>query len=411
MAYSAATLSSLNGFHKDRRADKLEKLVPKDFHMLQDIPFKKGKKLGRTYLQPVFMTYPHGVTFSASDVIPSLNAAVAAETKEASVQSYQVIARERLSYDAADRAGSSEEAYENETEFLMEALRLSHASKLEAIMLYGGHANGLGTISLVATNALTVTAAEWAPGIWAGSENMRLDVYTATTYTKTTSVTSVDLDTHIVTVASGTGITAGDIFFYEGAYGNTMTGVHQILSNSSTLFGIDASTRNLWKAVTQTAASTTLKMLPFMQAAAKARIKGMRGEVTGYVSAFQFVDMVDEIEAARTDGNHQLKGAKYERGADGMKIFSPNGTVTLKISDFVKHGFAFGLLMDGSWSRIGSSDLTFRHPGKNAGDKEATFIHLQEAGGYEFRSWSNFSAFSSKPGANFVINNIVSSSS
>lgn len=408
MPYSAATLSSLNGFHKDRRAEKLEKLIPQDFHLHRDMPYKKGKKLGRTYLQPVFLTYPHGITFSASDVVPTLNAAVAAETKEASVQAYQIIGRERISYDAADRAASDEEAYENETEFLMEALRLSHVSKSEALGFYGGHANGLGTVASISGNILTITTSEWAGGIWAGAENMRLDVYTASTYVKTTSVSSADLDGLTVTVANATGITAGDALHYEGSYGNVATGLHQIITNSSTLFGIDAGTRNLWKGVTQTAGSTTAKLLPFMQAAAKARIKGMRGEVTGFVNAFSFVDMVDEIEAAKT--NQELKGMSYERGAEGMKIFSPNGTITLKISDFVKRGFAFGVLMDGSWCRIGSSDITFNHPGAKKGEK-VTFIHLQEAGGYEFRNWSNFAWFTSKPGANFVMNNIVNSAS
>lgn len=410
MPYSAGTLSSMNGFHKDRRAEKLEKLVPKDFHLVHDIPFKKGKKLGRNYLQPVFMTYPHGVTFSASDAMPALNAAVAAETKEASIGSYQVIARERISYDAADRAASDEEAYENETQFLMEALRLSHLSKLEAVMFYGGHANGLGTIATsgVSGNVCTITTAEWAGGIWAGAENMRIDAYNSTTYVKTVSVTSVDLDSLTVTVSNATGLTDGYAFFYEGSYGNTMTGIHQIITNSSSLFGINASTYNLWKGVTQTASSTTLKLLPLMQAGAKARIKGMRGSVKAYVNAFSFVDLVDEIEAARTDGNGQVKGAKYERGGDSMKIHSANGSMEIVVSDFVKRGLAFGLIQDDSWQRIGSSDLTFRYPGTKS---EETFIHLQEHSGYEFRSWSNFSAFCSKPGANFVINNIVNSAS
>ncbi len=408
MAFSVETLASLNGFAKDIRAEKLEKLVPADFHLINDIPFNKRKKLGRNYLQPVFLTYPHGVTFSVADVVPNLNAVVTAITREASVTPFQIIARDRLSYDSADRAASAEEAFENETTFLMEALRLSHTSKAEALMFYGGHANGLGTVLSVATNVISVTVAEWAGGIWAGSENMRVDIYNAGTYVKTCQIASVDLDLKTLTVDNGTGVAGGHAIFYEGAFGNTQYGIHQIITNGSTLFGIDASAYSLWKGVTQAGGGTTASLLVFLQAGARARIKGMRGKVKTYLSAFAFADLVNQVEAAKHDSSGALKGSQIERGSDSMKIYSPNGNQEFVVSDFVKYGLAFGTIQDGSWTRIGSSDVTFRYPGT---DKEEFFIHLQEAGGYEFRSWSNFSLFSSRPGANFVVNNLVNSAS
>jgi hypothetical protein len=404
MAYNAATLSSLNGFHKHIHAPKLEKLIPEDHHIFRDIPFQKGHKLGRDYLQPVHLTLPHGATFSASDAVPTLKAAIASQTKEATVDAYQIIMRERVGYDAADRAASSESAYENDMTFLMEGLRLSHASKAEALNWYGQDSSGLGTVASISTNTLTIPTSQWAPGIWQGGENLRLDVYTSTTYQKTVTVTAVDFDNLTVTVDNAQGISAADVLYFEGAYGNSQAGIHKIVTNTGSLFGIDASTYNLWKGITQTAGSTTLSFLTLMKAVAKARVKGFRGEADVYINPATFTDLVNQVEAARTDD--QRKGMTVDRGADSFRVRSANGALNIKVSDFVKKGFAYGLVKDGSWKRIGSSDITFRYPGT---DKEDFFIHLQEAAGYEFRSWSNYALFCARPGANFVINNIVNS--
>ncbi len=402
MAYQAATLSSLNGFFKQRHLPTLEKLVPEDFFAMRDWGFRPDVKLGRQFRKPVHLTYPHGATYSASDSVPTLAAPIAAEVKEMTFDAYQMIMRERISYDAGDRAKGSEEAYENEVGFLMEALRMSHTHKRECLLWYGQHASGLGTVGAVSTNELTIATGQWAPDIWAGSENLRLDVYTGTTFQKTVSVSSVDLDLMKVSVDNGAGVTVGDALHFAGSYGNTSKGFHAIVTESSSQFGVPV-TYNLLKGVTQSAGNGTLKLDHLLQAGAKARVKGMRGSVKAYVSDFAFADLDLAVEDQKTNFKD---GRRIERGADNMTVYGANAKIEIQVCGFVKKGLAFLALNDGSWGRYGTSDVTFRYPGT---DKEQFFIHLQEAGGYEFRSWSNDSLFSPRPGASAVITDIVNS--
>jgi hypothetical protein len=405
MSFSTATLSSLNGFFKQRHLETLEKLVPEDFFAMRDWGFRPDVKLGRQFRKPVHLTYPHGVTFSASDSVPTLAAPIAAEVKEMTFDAYQMIMRERISYDAGDRASSTAAAYENEVGFLMEALRMSHTHKRECLLWYGQHADGLGTVASISTNTLRITTAQWAPDIWAGSENLRLDVYTGSTYVKTVSVSSVDLDTMDVTVDNAASITAADALHFAGSYGNTSKGFHAISTETSTQFGV-AVTYNLLKGVTQSASSGRLKLEHLLQAGAKARVKGLRGSVKAYVNDFSFADLDLEVEQARTDPQRGGGSRRIERGAENMTVYGANAKIEIQVCGFVKKGLAFLSLNDGSWGRYGTSDVTFRYPGT---DKEQYFIHLQESAGYEFRSWSNDSLFSPRPGASAVITNIVNS--
>jgi hypothetical protein len=402
MPFQAGTLSSLQGFFKQRHLDGLEKLVPEDFFAMRDWGFKPDVKLGRQFRKPVHLTYPHGVTFSASDSVPTLAAPIAAEVKEMTFDAYQMIMRERISYDAGDRAASNEAAYENEVGFLMEALRMSHTHKRECLLWYGQHASGLGTVGSISSNTLTITTAEWAPDIWAGSENLRLDVYTGTTYVKTVSVSSVDLDLMQVVVDNASGVTAADALHFAGSYGNTSKGFHAIATEATSQFGV-AVTYNLLKGVTQSAGNATLKLDTLLQAGAKARVKGLRGSVKAYVSDFAFADLDLAVEDQKTNFKD---GRRIERGHDNMVVYGANAKIEIQVCGFIKKGLAFMALNDGSWGRFGTSDVTFRYPGT---DKEQYFIHLQEAGGYEFRSWSNDSLFSPRPGASAVITNIVNS--
>ena len=406
MAFNAATVSSLNGSFKQRHLPKLEKLVGEDTHLIRDIPFEEGLKEGALFRQPVYLTRPHGITFSASDSAPTLNSPIAAQTKELSFDAYQMIMRERISYDAADRMAGSEAAYISSTGDLPMWLRLAHLHYVEMMLWYGQHANGVGTVASISGNVLTITTAEWAPQVWVGSENMRLDVYTGSTYVKTVSVVAYDLDLMTVTVDASAGITAADALHPAGSYGNCLKGVHTIVTESSSQFGQSPATYNLLKGVSQTCSGGTMKFETLLKGLAKAKAKGLNKKAKLYCSEFTFPDLVNEVEAARSDPSRAGKdgGTTIERGADNMKIFSPGGSFEIQCSSYVKKGLAFGLIQDGSWSRYGTSDVTFKVPGSKGDD---FFMHLQDVAGYELRSWSNFANYTPRAGSNVVFTSIV----
>jgi hypothetical protein len=418
MAFNAATVSSLNGSFKQRHLPKLEKLVGEDQHLTRDIPFEEGVKEGALFRQPVYLTRPHGITFSASDSAPTLNAPIAAQTKELSFDAYQLIMRERISYDAADRMAGSDAAYISATGDLPTWLRMAHMHYVEMMLWYGQSSTGIGQIATggVTGNVCTIAAAEWAPQIWVGSENMRLDVYRAGAFVKTASVTAYNVDFSngqggSVTLDSAAGVNAADVFYPAGSFGNSYRGIDTIITEASNQFGQSPATYNLLKGVQQTCSNGTLKFKTLLYGLAKARAKGLSKKATLYVSEFTFPDLVDEVESARTDSqrgasasNQSLRGTEIKRGADNMTVLSPNGTFEIQVSSYCKKGSAYGLIQDGSWSRYGTSDVTFRVPGSK---DEEFYMHLQDVAGYEIRSWANFANYTPRAGSNVKFTNIL----
>lgn len=415
MAFSVATVSSLNGSFKQRHLPKLENLVGEDQVLTRDIPFEEGIKEGALFRQPVYVTRPHGITFAASDSAPTLVAPIAAQTKELSFDAYQLIMRDRISYDAADRMASSEAAYISATGDLPTWLRMAHLHYVELMLWYGQSSTGVGTVATggVSSNTITITAAEWAPQIWVGSENMRLDVYQSdnATFQKTCQVVSYNLDFAsnaggTVTVDSAIGVTDGYIFHPAGSKGNCYKGIDAILTETSSQFGQSPTTFNLLKGVSQDLVNTALKFKPLLYGLAKARAKGLSKKAKVYVSEFTFPDLVDEVEAARTDPQRggELRGTEIKRGADSMTVLSPNGTFEVQVSSYCKKGYAYGLIQDGSWSRYGTSDVTFKVPGSKG---EEFYMHLQDVAGYEIRSWANFALYTPRAGSNVRFKNLL----
>ncbi len=408
MAYSAATVSSLNGSFKQRHLPKLEKLVSEDTQLIRDIPFEEGVKEGALFRQPVYLTRPHGITYSASDAVPTLAAPIAAQTKELSFDAYQLIMRERISYDAADRMAGSEASYLSKTGDLPMWLRLAHLHYAELGLWYGQHADGIGTVASISGNTLTITTAQWAPQIWVGSENMKLDMYTVTTLAKAgVQVVSYDLDLMTVTVDNAVGITAGDVIHPAGSYGNSYRGVHDIITEATSQFGQSPTTYNLLKGVSKSMSGGTAKFQKLQEGLAQAKAKGLSKKAKLYCSEFTFPDLVTEVDAARTDSQRSVAGpgTSIERGADNIKIHAPTGTIEIQVSSYCKKGVAFGMIQDGSWSRYGTSDVTFKVPSPDG--KDNFFMHLQELGAYEIRSWSNFANYTPRAGSNIVFTSIV----
>ena len=407
MAYSAHTVSSLNGSFKQRHLPRLENLVGEDTQFIKDIPFEEGIKEGALFRQPVYLTRPQGITFAASDSVPTLAAPIAAQTKELSFDAYQLIMRERIGYDAADRMAGSEAAYVTKTGTLPMWLRLAHVHYAELMLWYGQHADGIGTVSAISGNVLTITTAQWAPQIWVGSENMKIDFYTGATLAKAgASVVSYDLDLMKVTVDNAVGITVGDAIHPAGSYGNSYRGVHDIVTETTSQFGQNPSTYNLLKGVEQTASGGTLKFETLLRGLAKAKAKGLSKKCKVYISEFTFPDLVNEVDAARTDAQRSAAGpgTTIERGADNIKVIGANGVIEIQVSSYCKKGLACGLVQDGSWQRYGTSDVTFKVPGP---DKENFYMHLENHAAYELRSWSNFANYTPRAGSNVVFTNVL----
>ncbi len=404
MSQSANDLNSLNGNFKETYADKLHNLIPEGVKLLPRIKFApRPKQPGNFYHAPVILGMEHGVTYAAPDEGAfNLNPPISGQTKDATVRGYQMLLRSALSYEAAARSmGGGSKAFEDATKFLVESMTRSVSRRLEAELFYGQM--GIGAVDSSTATTITVTTAEWAPGIWVGSENMKIEIRDSagTTLRGTASVSSVDMETRVVTLdATPAGTSATDTIWFHGSYGKEFAGVHKIITNTGELFGIDASQFSLWKGNSK-AASGTLGFDEISDALARAVEKGLESKVTAFVNPRTWVDLLDELVAKR-QFDQSYKSSMGEDGHENITFYSQNGKIEVVSSIFVKEGYAFLLALE-DMIRIGSTDVTFRRPGQ--GDE--FFRDLENSAGYELRCYTDQALFCRAPGKQTVVTSIV----
>ena len=403
--FSTDTAGNLNGFFKEVYADELQKLIPEGLKLINMIKFiSKDKQGGNLFHQPVILGAEHGVTFASSDDDAfNLQPAVAGVIKDAQVRGNPMVMRSLLGYVAASRATGSKNAFMDATKYLVANMLRSMSKKLEIHLLYGQM--GYGVVSAAASTLVTITTAEWAPGIWAGAEGMPIEIRDTTGATSRGDfvISSVDMDARTVTVttsASAAGVVATDVIYHKGAYGNEFAGIHKILTNTGTLFNISASSYNLWKGNSYSAAGA-LSFTKMSKAASRATEKGADGKLTVLVNPRGWADLLTE-QADLRSFDQSYSQSQLDNGAKAIKFFSQNGEIEIVPSIYVKEGFAYMLSLD-TFMRVGSSDISFKRPGQ--GDE--FFRDLENSAAYELRAYTDQAVFCSAPGHNVLITGVV----
>lgn len=397
------TLDTLNGLFKQVYADQLQDLIPDGVKLLVKIPFSKRDSIGQAYNQPVVLGMEHGVTFAGpTEDAFTLNDAVAGQIKNAEVKSSQLVLKSLLGYASASRsAEGGAKSFKSATKFLVGNMLRSVTKKLEIEMLYGQV--GYATLAAAASSTtIAIPAAQWAPGIWAGAENMPIDVRdSAGGNSRLRTVTAVNFETKSITVDSAITLALDDVIYHKGAYGKEFAGIHKIITNTGSLFGIDASQYSLWKGNQYDAASAPLSFQKLQEAVAKAVEKGLDSDVTVIVNPEVWADLLTDQAALRMYDS-SYSPSKLENGSKELKFHGQNGMIEIVPSIYCKRGFAYVLSMD-EWMRIGSTEVTFRRPGR--GDE--FFRDVEGAAAYELRCYTDQCVFSHSPGKNVLIINIA----
>lgn len=407
MAYTGTnTLATLNGLFKEIYAGKIENLIPDGVKLLNRIPFaKKDAQPGNAYHQPVILGHEHGVTFAGATSIDAfnLNDAVPGQMKDATVQGTQLVLRSVIGYGAATRsAEGGAKAFEQATKYLIGNMLRSVTKKLEIEMLYGqvGYAT-MDTIQTAVT-VVAIPASEWAPGIWAGAENMPIDIRDSSGgNSRQRIVTAVDFENKQITVDSAVTIAVGDVIWHKGAYGNEFAGLHKIITNTSTIFGINAANYSLFKGNEYDAGNAALSFAKIQEAVAKAVEKGLDSDVMVLVNPNAWADLLTDQAALRMFDS-SFSPSKMENGSKELMFHGQNGKIEIVPSIYCKQGFAYVLSLD-EMVRIGSTDVTFKRPAK--GDE--FFRDLESAAGYELRCYCDQALFCHAPAKNVLIRNIA----
>lgn len=403
----AGTFGTLNGLFKESYADKLKELIPDGVKLLNKIGFmSKDKQAGNLFHQPVVLGLEHGITFAGPDEDAfNLLPPVASQVKDAQVKGNPKVLRSLLGYTAMSRAAQGDkQAFMSASKFVVGNALRSFTKKLEIEMLYGQM--GYGVVSAVSGATITISLAEWAPGIWAGAENMPIEIRDASGATSrgVFKVVTVNMDTRVITLdAAALGVIATDIVWHKGAYGAEFAGIHKILTQASgLLFNINVAQYNLFKGNAYSAGSAALNFSKLTKAAARAIEKGQEGRLLALVNVKAWADMLND-QAALRKYDDSYKAAEFENGAESLLFHSQNGEIEILPSIYVKEGYAYLLAME-EWMRVGSSDVTFNMPGQGG---EQFLRQSENSAALEFRLFTDQAVFCAAPGRNVIITDIV----
>lgn len=451
-----SAINNYNGWFKETY-DKagIDNAIPDAALLTKLVPFKGGaQRIGNKFHRPVRVKDEQGVTFSDGMSTPMLTAAISGQTQDAFVQSNEIIARGRLNYVTMARATDTA-SFGDVTSELIDSLRRSAGKKLEVELLYGQAS--LGKIASVSNSGTlytcTIATSDWAPFIWQGQEGMLVDYSaTAPAYSNAllvagtvqgsaylsgiygfdgsdisqsgwaggsiintagaVSVVSVNQATFtiVLNVASGTGPAANDYLFFGGAYGLEMVGLHNILANQGTLFGINGANYSVWQGNVYGVGGVAFSYAAVLAGLNQAVSKGLDGDIELLVSFNTFQSMNADISMLKD--NTSAIGARIidssynskmqEIGTRAIRFFYQNGVVDVIASGYVKQGYAYAFKRE-DYSRIGSRDLSFEIPGRPG----EFVLDVQDYAMVEWRCYTDQSLFTTNPSHGVIFTGIV----
>lgn len=406
---STNTVDSLNGLFKETYSSKIKDLVPEGVKLLKSIEFNSSEKApGNLYHVPLSLGLEHGFTYGGSEGTAfALNSAIASPMRDAQVRGSELVLVSAISVAAAARSTNSKASFEQATKRLVQTMLKSMHIRLEAQILYGQV--GIARVAAISGNVIDICAAEWAPGIWAGAKNMAIEIRSqAGTLRGTANVDSVDMTNKKITLdLAPAGVTgnvdpensAADVVWFKGAYNKEFAGLHKMITNTGTIFNVDASAYELYKGniievgTNFTAGAAFISFEKIEEAIAVAMEKGlMEEDVVALVHPKQWNKLLTDL-AAKRQFDVSYSDKELKQGSQGIAFFGQNGKIEVQASLFVKEGYAY-VYPPKSLERIGSTEVTFEMPGR-----EGQFFRLLDsANGYELRLYTDQALFSSAIG-------------
>lgn len=414
----AVTASTLNGITK-KRFGQLNKAIP-EFALFQErVPFSQKAKLGKEYEELILLTRSQGVTYAKTtkQTAYALQSPRSLTTAPATVSGAEIVLREQIAYGmlaAAERAG--EEAYASAIREALLSILETHRFRIELGAWYGDATTGIGTIEThtdaTTTGTITFTSATWSSGIWSQMENAEIDLYNGASLVNTNAaivVTAVDPSTRTISISGNeTDLNAmadGNYVFPRAAYGETMTGVDKIVTNTGSLFGINAATYQVWRANTMSAGSAPATIFTFGQAMQQAVGRGLMGKsVAVHCAPCVFQDIANDGSALRRFTESQRN--EIEQGTTKLTFYGANNNTLEIISNpIIKQGEAF-MLCEKEWIRGGESDLVNGLPGA---PNEDFFHDLEGYAACEVRNFSSQFILCKMPSHQVKVTNIAAS--
>jgi len=390
----------------------------------------QDQRPGQNFNFPVVVQNEHGQTADNTGTAFTLNSAIDSVLKNAQIDGSTLALVGNIPYDVTFRGrngagnggngGAFRSAFELKTSLMMQSMEFYR----EISLLYGAGstttaASNIGVVNgATGTNlgtgagmAITITAASAAPAIYNNLIGALVDVYqsdattlrasgvSVTAFTASTGAAGSFNTVQLFKTSSATVVAANDIIVPAGWLSKTCVGVEAILTNSGTLFGINASTYPMWKAATFSAASGALNRAKVLGMMAKLFPNGLDQGGRLFASANTFADLAEEADALQrfTGNTDEVK----RQGANALEYKSPAGPVSVVLHKYMKNGQAM-FFPRGIGKRVGSTDITFRGEGQ-----DWFFLELPNNAGCQLRVMSNQAPVLRIPYRCAIINNIV----
>jgi len=412
MAQTNNDFQTMNSIFREAYADKVKDLIPDGVKLLNMISFTAAEKQpGNLYHQPVTLGLEHGFTYGGTGGTAfALRNGIASSHEDAQIRGHEMVLRSYLSVGAVSRS-KGKNSFIQASKLIVENMLKSFARRLEVQLMYGQASGGIGVIESVTGNDIDIEPEEWAPGIWSGSEKMPVEIRSSAGALRgEAEVTAIDLSARQISVdAVPAGTVATDVLYYAGAFGKEFAGIHKIITNTGSLFNIDASSFSLWNGNTVevgtnfSGGEAVLSFAKIEEAIAVAMEKGLADEdVFVLCNPRSWNNLLTE-QTAKRRYDSSYSEAKLEDGARALTFYGQNGMIEIHSTIYCKEGYAYVMPMS-CYTRIGSSDVTLEQPGF-----EGKFLKLLEnANAYEMRAYTDQALFCSQPGTSTLLTFIKS---
>lgn len=434
MGVAMDTVSTASGLLKQVYSNGVVDALPDNELISQLVGYQRFEKIGQSFTSAVNLSFGHSVTaMGPNDQNLSLGVPVIVPIQNATATSYVFVYRDMISTTILQRAVSAgPQAFESAASVAMERATKSFTKIQEEELNYGQKGIGqfVAATAVLAVNQVQITYGEFAPAIWIASKDMPIDIYTtAGVKVLSTTVTAMaDLTTRKLTLASVTGLVDGTTYniFRQGFYGLEAPGLHAILDNSTSLFGIPSDgTYDLWAPNIYNVSASASSPLIFSRVAkgvATYRPKGLAKDLTLVVAEDTFIDAIPDYnsitETTASPGARTSRvfmddkdTIKLMHGSAELKYTINTTSVSIKSSPYQKNAYAF-LIEPDSLIRIGSSEKAFTIQelgGAGTGANSEYFRVLENLNAYEFRLSSDISLFTSERNRSMIFTGIVNS--
>lgn len=430
----AIDTGTLNALYKVAYAKGVEDLIPKASKLSDMIPFVPSElQNGKNYEQPVVLAAEQGFTYSLdTQSAYDLNESIGMTMQSAIVPGCDIVLDSTVGYNQAARASHSATSFKSVMSTKFENMLKSSEKRLEIAMLYGNKSIATAAAQDVGspTSSLqfVVDTAAWATGIWSGSENALIVFSRASNGAvvdslKPFKVSAVDVDNRRITVVVPSGFTSSianleaaieayavNVHFYGSVSDNSgtiayseMAGLQKIITNTGSLFGIDAGVYDLWRG-NAVSTSGQLTMAKVISATAKAVQRGLDSDAVVLVNPATWADLASNLAALRRfDGSYSEKKAK--NGSKELEYLSQNGVLKIVAYNLVKEGDCF-IFPEDKLMRIGARELGLNDPTRPS---DEIFFTIPGKAGVGLRAYTNQALFLEAPAQAVYISGIVNS--